>query len=169
MADEAVPVRVLVVTAHPDDVDFGAAGTIARWTDAVCEVTYCLVTDGEAGGSDDSLPRAEMAEIRRREQRAAAKIVGVDSLVFLGHPDGRVESTLALRRDLARVIRRVRPTRVLAPSPERNYRRIQASHPDHLATGTPRSRRCTPTPATRSRTPSCSTRDSSRGRSPTCT
>jgi LmbE family N-acetylglucosaminyl deacetylase len=127
--------RILVITAHPDDVDFGAAGTVATWTDAGIEVTYCIVTDGDAGGFDESLPRTEIGPLRRREQTAAAKEVGVDDLVFLGYPDGRLQPTLELRRDLARVIRRVRPQRVLCQSPERNYERIFASHPDHLAAG----------------------------------
>ena len=76
-----------------------------------------------------------MAEIRRTEQTTAAKHVGVTDLVFLGYPDGRVESTLDLRRDISRVIRQVRPQRVVSQSPDRNYERIYASHPDHLATG----------------------------------
>jgi LmbE family N-acetylglucosaminyl deacetylase len=125
--------RVLVVTAHPDDVDFGAAGTVAVFTDAGVEVAYCIVTDGEAGGEDRSMPRSEMAEIRRREQRAAAAEVGVRDVNFLGHPDGRVAPDFDLRRDVTRVIRRFRPQRVIAQSPERNWDRVFASHPDHLA------------------------------------
>jgi LmbE family N-acetylglucosaminyl deacetylase len=127
--------RVLVVIAHPDDVDFGAAGSVATWTDAGIDVSYCVVTDGDAGGHDRSVSRRDMAETRRAEQTAAAKHVGVTDLVFLGHPDGRLEPTIELRRDLSRVIRQVRPQRVLSPSPERNYQRIFASHPDHLAAG----------------------------------
>jgi LmbE family N-acetylglucosaminyl deacetylase len=127
--------RALVIAAHPDDVDFGSAGTIAVWTDAGIEVAYCIVTDGDAGGHDDSVPRAEIAPLRRKEQTAAAACVGVSDLRFLGYPDGRVEATLGLRRDLARVIRQVRPDRVICPSPERNYARIGVSHPDHRAVG----------------------------------
>jgi LmbE family N-acetylglucosaminyl deacetylase len=127
--------RALVIAAHPDDVDFGSAGTIAVWTDAGIEVVYCIVTDGDAGGHDDSVPRAEIAPLRRKEQTAAAACVGVSDLRFLGYPDGRVEATLGLRRDLARVIRQVRPDRVICPSPERNYARIGVSHPDHRAVG----------------------------------
>ncbi len=127
--------RILAITAHPDDVDFGSAGTIARWTDAGIEVTYCVVTDGDAGGSDPSISRPDMATLRRGEQTAAAKQVGVDDVRFLGYPDGRVEATIGLRKDLARVIRQVRPDRVLCPSPERNYARAGASHPDHRAVG----------------------------------
>jgi LmbE family N-acetylglucosaminyl deacetylase len=108
---------------------------VARWTDAGIEVTYCIVTDGDAGGTDPSASRAELAALRRVEQTAAAKQVGVHDLRFLGYPDGRVEATLGLRKDLARVIRQVRPQRVVSPSPERNYARARVSHPDHRAVG----------------------------------
>jgi LmbE family N-acetylglucosaminyl deacetylase len=127
--------RILVVTAHPDDVDFGAAGSVAAWTDAGAEVAYCVVTDGDAGGFDPSVARTDIPAIRRAEQTAAAAEVGVKELFFLGHPDGRLEPTLDLRRDLSRVIRQVRPDRVVAQSPERRWDRIFASHPDHLAAG----------------------------------
>jgi LmbE family N-acetylglucosaminyl deacetylase len=127
--------RILVIAAHPDDVDFGVAGTIAGWTDAGLEVSYCIVTNGDAGGSDLSVSRADMAVIRQAEQTAAAKQVGVHDLHFLGYPDGRVESTIGLRRDLARVIRLLRPDRVVCQSPERNYLRMGVSHPDHRAVG----------------------------------
>jgi LmbE family N-acetylglucosaminyl deacetylase len=127
--------RALVIMAHPDDVDFGAAGTVALWTDAGVEVSYCLVTSGEAGGSDRSVSRPDMARLRQAEQTAAAKQVGVRDLHFLGYPDGRVEATLDLRRDLARLIRIIRPDRVVCQSPERFYARIGASHPDHRAAG----------------------------------
>jgi LmbE family N-acetylglucosaminyl deacetylase len=127
--------RVLVVTAHPDDVDFGSAGTVAAFTKAGLDVTYCIVTNGDAGGSDRSVSRADMAALRQREQRAAAEEVGVSDVRFLGHPDGAVQPTLALRRDISRVIRQVRPERVLTQSPERRWDFIFASHPDHLATG----------------------------------
>ncbi len=132
--DEGVE-RVLVVVAHPDDIDFGTAGSVAMWTDAGIEVTYCLVTSGEAGGDDRTMARPDMAALREEEQTNAAKQVGVSDLRFLGYPDGRVEYTLDLRRDISRVIRQVRPQRVISMSPERNYDRVYASHPDHLATG----------------------------------
>ncbi|HWW54973.1 MAG TPA: PIG-L deacetylase family protein [Acidimicrobiales bacterium] len=127
--------RVLIVTAHPDDVDFGAAGSIARWTDNGIDVRYCIITDGDAGGFDPAVPRSEIPTIRRAEQTAAAKSVGVTELHFLGHPDGRLQTSIELRRDISRVIRQVRPDRVVAQSPDRNFQRIQASHPDHLAAG----------------------------------
>lgn len=126
--------RVLVVTAHPDDVDFGAGGTVAAWTAAGVEVSYCVCTSGDAGGFDDT-PRAEMAPLREAEQRAAAKELGVGDVVFLGYPDGRLTPSLELRRDISREIRRVRPDRVLTASPEIWWRRLGASHPDHRAAG----------------------------------
>jgi LmbE family N-acetylglucosaminyl deacetylase len=126
--------RALVVTAHPDDVDFGSAGTVAVMTDAGVAVTYCLVTDGDAGGTDRAVKRHDMAMLRRAEQTEAAKHVGVTDLVFLGYGDGRVQATLQLRADISAVIRRVRPRVVLSQSPTRNLDRIYASHPDHLAT-----------------------------------
>jgi LmbE family N-acetylglucosaminyl deacetylase len=133
--NEYVVERVLVVVAHPDDVDFGSAGSIATWTDDGIEVAYCIVTDGDAGGFDPDVPRSAIGGIRQAEQRAAAKAVGVEDVVFLGYPDGQLEVTLGLRRDISRVIRQKRPQRVLVQSPERNWERIYASHPDHLAAG----------------------------------
>jgi LmbE family N-acetylglucosaminyl deacetylase len=127
--------RVLIVTAHPDDVDFGTAGTVAAFTKAGVEVTYCIATNGDAGGSDRAVSRCDMAAIRQREQRAAAAEVGVTDVHFLGHPDGRLRPTIELRRDISRVIRQVRPERVLTQSPERRWDFIFASHPDHLAAG----------------------------------
>ena len=136
MLEDAEIGRILVIAAHPDDVDFGLAGTVARWTDTGLEVSYCIVTNGDAGGSDPSVSRADMAVIRQAEQTAAAKQVGVHDLHFLGYPDGQVEPTIGLRRDLARVIRLLRPDRVACQSPERNYLRLGVSHPDHRAVGT---------------------------------
>jgi LmbE family N-acetylglucosaminyl deacetylase len=126
--------RVLCVLAHPDDVDFGSAGTVATWTAAGTEVAYCIVTDGDAGGFDET-PRDQMPVLRRAEQQAAASTVGVTDVRFLGYPDGRLELTLDLRRDISRVIRQVRPQRVLTSSPERFWDRIGASHPDHMTVG----------------------------------
>ncbi|MGB3440280.1 MAG: PIG-L deacetylase family protein [Actinophytocola sp.] len=121
----------LVVIAHPDDVDFGAAGTVAVWTSAGIEVSYCVCTSGEASG--DGTPG--MAAVREAEQRAAATHVGVEDLTFLGYPDGAVTPSLELRRDITRVIRRVRPDRVLTWSPEINWDFVPTSHPDHRAVG----------------------------------
>jgi LmbE family N-acetylglucosaminyl deacetylase len=127
--------RVLVVTAHPDDVDFGVAGSVATWVKSGISVAYCIVTDGDAGGSDRAISRAEMATIRRREQCAAAAEVGVTDVTFLGYPDGRLVPTIELRRDISRQIRIHRPERLVCSSPDRMWDRIGASHPDHLAAG----------------------------------
>jgi LmbE family N-acetylglucosaminyl deacetylase len=135
MSDDAEIRRVLAIAAHPDDLDFGAAGTIAQWTDAGIDVSYCIVTNGDAGGSDETVSREEMVTIRQAEQTAAAKQVGVSDVHFLGYPDGLVEPSIRLRKDLARVIRLLRPDRVVCPSPDRNYARMGTSHPDHRAVG----------------------------------
>ena len=127
--------RILVVTAHPDDVDFGSGGTIATWTDAGIEVVYCICTDGDAGGFDLDFPRDQIAGVRRAEQTEAAKRVGVHDVRFLGYPDGQLVASLDLRRDISRVIRQVKPQRMLVQSPERDYERIGRSHPDHRAAG----------------------------------
>ena len=127
--------RALVVTAHPDDVDFGAGGTVARWVDAGIEVVYCVCTDGDAGGFDLDFPRDQIGAVRRAEQTEAAKQLGVHDVRFLGYPDGRLEPTMELRRDISRVIRQVRPQRILVQSPERDFERIGRSHPDHRAAG----------------------------------
>ena len=127
--------RALVITAHPDDVDFGAAGTVANLTDAGVVVTYCLVTDGEAGGFDQTVERTRMAAIRREEQTKAAAEVGVTDLCFLGYADGAVEFNLDLRHGLSRVIRRCRPQVVITQSPHINLSSVYGSHADHVATG----------------------------------
>ena len=133
--DDSQLSRVLAVAAHPDDLDFGAAGTVAGWTEAGLQVTYLICTRGDQGGFDDT-PREEMPAIREAEQRAAAKAVGVTDVRFLeGFRDGWLEPSHDLQREIVRVIRQVRPERVLIQSPERNWDRIQASHPDHLAAG----------------------------------
>jgi LmbE family N-acetylglucosaminyl deacetylase len=127
--------RAMLVVAHPDDADFGAAGTVASWVDAGIEVTYLLCTRGDAGGFDDT-PRSEMPALREAEQRAAAAEVGVTDVRFLdGYADGLLEVSQALVRDIVRVIRQVRPQRVLTASPERWWERLGASHPDHMAAG----------------------------------
>ncbi|HEY0239958.1 MAG TPA: PIG-L deacetylase family protein [Friedmanniella sp.] len=127
--------RALVVAAHPDDADFGSAGTLAGWVDAGIAVTLLLCTRGEQGGFDDT-PRSEMPLIREREQQAASAALGVTDVRFLdGHSDGWLEPTWELQHQIVRVLRQVRPQRVLCQSPQRMLQRLQASHPDHLAAG----------------------------------
>ncbi len=143
MSDNALPVyqpdanvtRALVVVAHPDDIDFGMAGTMAVLTGHGVDVAYCLVTSGDAGGDGSTLTKDERAAIREAEQTAAAAVVGVSTLTFLRWPDGRVEPTLELRKAISRVIRTHRPDLVITQNPERNFERIYASHPDHMAAG----------------------------------
>ena len=127
--------RALVVMAHPDDADFGAAGTLAGWVAAGVEVTLLCCTRGEQGGFDDT-PRDQMPGIREAEQRAASAALGVSDVRFLdGWSDGWLEPGWDLQRAIVRVVRQVRPRRVLCQSPVRMLQRLQASHPDHLAAG----------------------------------
>lgn len=107
---------VLCIVAHPDDLEFGAASAIAKWTAAGKDVRYVLVTSGEAG--IDGLPPEECGPIREAEERASAAVVGVSDVEFLGHPDGIIEYGLGLRRDLARVIRRHRPELIVTGNRE---------------------------------------------------
>lgn len=130
----SVPHRVLAFAAHPDDVDFGAAGTLARWARQGAEITYCIMTAGDAGGFDP-LERSGVTELRSGEQRAAARQVGVQDVVFLGERDGYLEVNHTVIAKAVEQIRRVRPDIVLSMHPERNWDRLQASHPDHLACG----------------------------------
>ena len=127
--------RVLVVTAHPDDLDFGAGGTIASWTANGIEVSYCIATNGDQGGEDPSVPREEMPKIRQREQRDAGAALGVTNITFLNHRDGWLVPTIELRKEIVREIRKVKPQRLVIQSPERNWDRLFASHPDHMAAG----------------------------------
>jgi LmbE family N-acetylglucosaminyl deacetylase len=129
--------RVLFVLAHPDDVDFGCAGTAASWSDQGLELAYLLVTRGDAGGFDDDVPRDQVPAIREAEQRAAAAAVGVTQVEFLdGYCDGTLVPSLALRRDITAAIRRHRPDRIVTSSPLRRWDRLAGpGHPDHLAVG----------------------------------
>ncbi|HEV7677128.1 MAG TPA: PIG-L deacetylase family protein [Candidatus Dormibacteraeota bacterium] len=135
LIDPAVPSSVLVVMAHPDDAEFSAGGTIARWTSAGAKVTYCICTNGDKGTSDPTMDPVEVARVREREQRAAAAVLGVHDIVFLGHPDGTLQPTLELRRDVVRVIREVRPAALICPDPTRRYGPGFINHPDHRAVG----------------------------------
>lgn len=105
--------RALCVVAHPDDLEYGAAAAIARWTTEGKEVVYLLVTRGEAG--IDTMDPAETARVREAEERASARVVGVDHVEFLdGHADGLVEYGIPLRRDLALAFRRLRPELIVS-------------------------------------------------------
>ena len=126
--------RALVVTAHPDDSEFGAAGTIAKLVREGCEVSYVVVTNGNKGSGDRSMTPARLAKIREEEQRNAARTLGVERVHFLGYEDGEVEDTRELRRDVAREIRRFRPDLVICQTPNRTYN-LGASHRDHRIVG----------------------------------
>ena len=134
LADTEVE-RALVVVAHPDDVDFWAGGTVAGWTSTGIAVTYCVLSDGDSGGFDPEVPRSAIPGIRRAEQEAAAAVLGVADVRFLGYPDGCIEPSYPLRRDITRLIRQVRPTRMLTWSPEWSWRPFARNHPDHRAAG----------------------------------
>jgi LmbE family N-acetylglucosaminyl deacetylase len=128
--------RVLMIIAHPDDAEFWAGGTIAQWTDEGIQVTYCVLTDGSGGGFDPGVPRPEIPHIRRAEQQQAAKLLGVSEVRFFGLGEqSLLDDRRELHENLVRVIRQVRPQRVVTWSPEWNWKRFRSSHPDHLATG----------------------------------
>jgi LmbE family N-acetylglucosaminyl deacetylase len=128
--------RVLMIIAHPDDAEFWAGGTIAQWTDKGIQATYCVLTDGSSGGFDPGVPRPEIPHIRRAEQQQAAKLLGVSEVRFFGLGEqSLLDDRRELHENLVRVIRQVRPQRVVTWSPEWNWKRFRSSHPDHLATG----------------------------------
>lgn len=130
------PQRVLVVVAHPDDPDFGAAGTVACWTQSKAEVTYLIVTDGSKGSSDPEMTSEKLVKIRQEEQKAAARVVGVEQVEFLGYPDGSTFNTPELRYDLTLQIRKHRPDLVITHDPTtRFFENRFLNHPDHRAVG----------------------------------
>ena len=127
--------KVLVINAHPDDSDFGASGTIAQWVKKGIEVSYVFCTNGDQGGEESGIAKEDMPAVRQREQRAAGAAIGVTDITFLNYVDGHLEATIKLRKDIVRQIRISQPDRMVCQSPERNWDRIGASHPDHLAAG----------------------------------
>ncbi|MEU8848992.1 PIG-L deacetylase family protein [Streptomyces sp. NPDC048564] len=128
--------RAAVIAAHPDDTEYSFGATVSRLVSEGTRVTCIVCTDGSQGGEDPDLPAAQLTDTRYEEQRAAAKHLGVDEVVFLGFRDGSLTSDIALRRALTREIRRHRPELVLTHQPLRSLIfPIGASHPDHLAVG----------------------------------
>lgn len=126
--------RILVIAAHPDDIEFGAAGSIAKWADEGAQMTFCLVTDGAAGSNEPGADLAALARARQQEQRDAAALLGVHDVRFLGYPDGTLQHTLQLRRDLTRLIRELKPERVLIADPTLVFAgNFYVNHPDHRA------------------------------------
>jgi LmbE family N-acetylglucosaminyl deacetylase len=126
--------RILCIAAHPDDHEFTIGGSVARWTREGREVAFCLVTTGGAGVNEHTPSSEGLIPVREKETRAAAKILGVKDVVLLGYPDGTLEPTLGMRRDLTRVIRRFRPDIVVCSDPTvRWYGNEYLNHPDHRA------------------------------------
>jgi LmbE family N-acetylglucosaminyl deacetylase len=123
--------RVLVIGAHPDDPEFGCAATVAKWAAMGRDVHYLLLTSGDKGSHDPTLRPGQVAARREEEQRAAAKELGVQSVRFLQHPDGMLENTMEMRRQVCGIIRQIKPDIVLAIDPWRPYQ----LHPDHRAAG----------------------------------
>ncbi len=126
----AEPRRIAVLVAHSDDAEFGCAGSVARWIRDGAEVSYVIATNGDKGSGDRAMTSERLARIREEEQRKAAQVLGVESLVFLGYPDGDLEDTPALRRDVVRALRQSRPERVVTQNPFRTLNPY-ASHRDH--------------------------------------
>jgi len=126
-----------VVFAHPDDAEFGVAGTVAGWVRDGTEVSYVCVTDGSAGSNEPGVKREELRELRQAEQRAACRVLGVKDCVFLEFADGSVEPSLDVRRAITREVRRFRPDVLVAPDPTRYWdeERTYINHPDHRAVG----------------------------------
>ncbi len=122
---------IMVIIAHPDDAEFGAAGSIARWITEGKSVVYVLCTNGDKGTSDRAVTALELARIRQQEQRKAARLLGVADVVFLGKPDQQLEETPAFREEIVRLIRRFRPQMVLSSDPYRRY----LWHRDHRIVG----------------------------------
>lgn len=125
------PRRAMTIGAHPDDAEFGAGGTLAKWAAEGCEVTILVVSDGSKGTWDPEVTTEALVAARRSEQRRAADVLGVQHVVMLDHVDGEVENTVDLRKELAWWIRTQRPDVVLSHDPWKRY----MLHPDHRATG----------------------------------
>jgi len=129
--DLPIPGRALAIGAHPDDIDFGCGGTLAKWAAAGCEITELVLTDGSKGSWDPKADRDSLVALRQEEQRAAASALGARDVVFLDHVDGELASGLTERAEVCRVIREVRPDVVLGHDPWKRYR----LHPDHRHAG----------------------------------
>jgi LmbE family N-acetylglucosaminyl deacetylase len=134
---EYIPKSAMSIHAHPDDQEFSIGGTLAKWARAGCEIVSVTITSGDSGSNDstrDGSYKAELANLREEEQRAANKVLGVKEAVFLRYPDGELEPSLKLRKDLTRVIRQYKPETVLIGNPEAwFYGNEYVNHPDHRA------------------------------------
>ncbi len=130
------PERVLLIVAHPDDPEFGAGGTIARWVQGGANVTFVIVTDGRKGTADNDMTPEKLVALREAEQRAAAAVLGVQNVVFLGQPDGEIQNTPALRELIVRQIRTHRPDVLITHDPTtRIFQNMALNHTDHRVVG----------------------------------
>lgn len=131
------PKIVLAVFAHPDDVDFGAAGSIAKWRKSGAKIYYLVATRGCKGSADPQMDPQKLRKVRQKEQLAAADLLGVSQVFFLNYTDGELESTLKLKEEIVKVIRQVKPDTVLTFDPQMRYSALRGyiNHPDHLAVG----------------------------------
>ena len=128
--------RAMVVTAHPDDAEYGCSATVAKWCRLGWDVVYVLCTDGSKGSDDREMNSEQLAELRESEQREAGRTLGLKDVVFLGYPDGYLEPTLEVRKDITREIRRWRPDVLITMSPTRDLMgSTYIGHPDHFAAG----------------------------------
>lgn len=128
--------RGMVVVAHPDDAEFGCGGTVAKWAAEGLEIVYVVATDGSKGSADPQMSSEQLIRIRQQEQRDAAEVLGVKDVVFLHYPDGYLEHTLDLRKDITRAIRQFKPDRLITMTPYRSFAiNAYINHPDHLAVG----------------------------------
>ena len=137
MNSEYIPRRAMSIHAHPDDQEFSVGGTLAKWARAGCEIISVVITSGDTGSNDpskDGTYKPVLAELREKEQLAANDLLGVKETIFLRYPDGELESTLELRKELTRLIRQFKPDTVLAGNPEGwFYGDEYLNHPDHRA------------------------------------
>lgn len=134
-ANSYIPKRAMFIFAHPDDIEFGSAGTAAKWAKYGSEVTYVVLTDGNIGSHEAGMTAEKLAEIRRREQTEAAEVAGVARCLYLGEPDGRLQPTLELRKKLVRLIRQYKPNVVVCGDPQFFYSDGYINHPDHRNAG----------------------------------
>lgn len=131
------PKSAMLIYAHPDDIEFSAAGTVARWAREGCEVMYVVITDGNVGSHEEGMTSVRVAEVRRSEQEAAAKVAGAKQCIFLGYHDGLLQPTLELRKDLVRLIRQHKPEVVICGDPTVYFpSNTRINHPDHRAAAT---------------------------------
>ena len=143
MSEEITNKVAMVIMAHPDDAEFGCAGTVAKWVREGWKVYYVICTEAGSGGPDEATQvgpeaRFQVSETRRREQRVAGQILGLQDVIFLNYRDGELQPTLEFRREIVRLLRTYKPYRVICPSPDRSWSpqmSLGRHHPDHLACG----------------------------------